>query len=279
MANFFASSSLPDAQVVVIGMPLDRTSSYIPGTRFGPAVARLGTANIESFSPYLRRDVSAVRVFDAGDLEFTFEEPAAPETLIRKSTAATYRAGKKQLAIGGEHSITPFIIAELSPRFPDLCVLQFDAHSDLRDEFLGEPNSHATAMKRVLDYIPRENLFQLGIRSFFHPDELGLSNLFPFEVLAPLATVRGKIGTRPLYITLDIDVLDTGVMPEVQTPQPGGCSYSDLVRALAGLQGLNIIGADLVEFCPRSHTATAAASTVAELIRELILLLSIETKV
>lgn len=276
MPNFFANSSLPDARVVVVGMPLDRTSSYIPGTRFGPAVARLGTANIESFSPYLRRDISTIPIHDAGDLEFTFETAARPGDLIRETTRAHYEAGKKQLAVGGEHSITPFIIAELAERLPGLCVIQFDAHSDLREEFLGEPESHATAMRRVLDHIPRENLFQLGIRSFFRPDELQLPNLFPFEVLEPVKRVRDRIGNRPVYISLDIDVLDPAFMPEVQTPQPGGCSYSELVRALAGLQDLEIVGADLVEFCPRTHTATAAAATAAELVRELILLLSME---
>lgn len=264
--------------MVVVGMPLDRTSSFIPGTRFGPAVGRLGTANIESFSPYLRRDITEIPIYDAGDLEFTFESPSAVATLIKDYTRKTYHQKKMQLAVGGEHSLTPFIIEELVKIFPDLCVIQFDAHSDLRDEFLGEPNSHATAMRRVLDHIPRESLFQLGIRSFFRPDELDSLNVYPFEVLAPIKTVLPKVGTRPVYITLDIDVLDPGVMAEVQTPQPGGCSYNELIRALAALKGLNCIGADLVEFCPRSFSPSVGASTVAELVRELALLLKIETQ-
>jgi agmatinase len=276
MASFFANCDFADARVVVIGMPLDRTSSFIPGTRFGPAVGRLGTANIESFSPYLKRDISEVPLYDAGDLEFSFESRSAPGKLIAGHTSQIYQQGKRQLAIGGEHSITPFIIAELTRIYPELCVIQFDAHSDLRDEFLGEKDSHATAMRRVLDYIPREHLFQLGIRSFFRPDELNTPNVFPFALLAPIKDIREKIGTRPLYITLDIDVLDPGVMPDVQTPQPGGCSYQELVRALAALQGMNCIGADLVEFCPRTIAAAAGAATVAELVRELALLLKID---
>ncbi|MGB9742237.1 MAG: agmatinase [bacterium] len=276
MASFFANCEFADARVVVVGIPLDRTSSFIPGTRFGPAVGRLGTANIESFSPYLNRDISEVRVYDAGDLEFTFETPAAPGRLITAHTGKVYQQGKRQLAVGGEHSITPFIISELTRVYPGLCVIQFDAHSDLRDQFLGEPECHATAMRRVLDYIPRENLFQLGIRSFSSPEELNSQNLFPFAVQAPIERVRKSIGSRPVYITLDIDVLDPGVMPEVQTPQPGGCSYYELVHALAGLKGINCIGADLVEFCPRTFAASAGAATVAELVRELTLLLKTE---
>jgi len=274
MASYFANSEYASAQVVVIGMPLDRTSSFIPGTRFGPAVGRIGVENIESFSPYQNKDVAEVRVYDAGDLAFTFEDPRAPAELIQATTRSTYLTGKKQLAIGGEHSITPFIIAELVKTFPDLCCIHFDAHSDLRDEFLGEKFSHATAMRRVLEFIPRANLFQLGIRSFSCASELTTPNLYPFEVSAPIKEIRTKISRRPVYITLDLDVLDPGVMPDVQTPQPGGCSYSELVRALAGLAGLDIIGCDLVEFCPRNLTAGAGAAIVAELARELILLVT-----
>lgn len=275
MASYFANSELDLAKVVVMGMPLDRTSSFIPGTRFGPAVGRLGVDNIESFSPYQQKDITSVRVYDAGDLAFTFENPMAPAELIKKTTGSNYSAGKRQLAVGGEHSITPFIISALVKTFPDLCVIQFDAHSDLREEFLGEPFSHATAMRRVLDFIPEDNLFQLGIRSFSRAEEQSIPNLYPFEVLSPIKGIRAKIDKRPLYITLDIDVLDPGVMPDVQTAQPGGCSYQELVHALAGLSGLNVVGCDLVEFCPRSPSASAGAATVAELVRELILLINL----
>ncbi|MEO0005271.1 MAG: arginase family protein, partial [candidate division WOR-3 bacterium] len=198
-----------------------------------------------------------------------------PAELIQKTTASNYSRGKRQLAVGGEHSITPFIIRELVKKFTDLCVIQFDAHSDLREEFLGEPCSHATAMRRVLDVIPKDNLFQLGIRSFFRAEEMTIPNLYPFEVLAPIKAIRTKIDKRPVYITLDIDVLDPGVIPDVQTPQPGGCSYRELAQALAELQGMNVIGCDLVEFCPRSPSASRGAATVAELVRELILLINL----
>lgn len=275
MASYFANSDFDSAEVVVIGMPLDRTSSFIPGTRFGPFVGRLGADNIESFSPYQKRDITGVRIYDAGDLAFTFEKPETPAELIQKTTASNYSRGKRQLAVGGEHSITPFIIRELVKKFTDLCVIQFDAHSDLREEFLGEPCSHATAMRRVLDVIPKDNLFQLGIRSFFRAEEMTIPNLYPFEVLAPIKAIRTKIDKRPVYITLDIDVLDPGVIPDVQTPQPGGCSYRELAQALAELQGMNVIGCDLVEFCPRSPSASRGAATVAELVRELILLINL----
>jgi len=274
MAFHFAAASASEAQVVIVGMPLDRTSSFVPGARFGPDMTRVAADNIESFSPYQKRDISDLKVHDAGNLGFTYEAADAPLKLIAAVTAKNADQRKRQLAIGGEHTITPPIVAELSNRFPDLCVVQYDAHSDLRQDFLGERVCHATAMARVMDAIPRERLFQLGIRSFARSSEMSESNVFPFEVLAPLQRVRAAIGIRPVYVTLDIDVLDPGVMPDVQTPEPGGCSFRDLALSLAGLAGLAVVGCDLVEVCPRTAQPSAGAATAAELTRELCLLMS-----
>jgi agmatinase len=274
MAFYYATAGTSDAQVVIVGMPLDRTSSFVPGARFGPDTIRLAADNIESFSPYQKRDIAAVRTHDAGNLEFIYPTPGSPLELITTTTAGNLARGVKQLALGGEHTITPPIVAELARKFSNLCVIQYDAHSDLRQEFLGERVSHATAMARVLDVIPRERLFQLGIRSFSQPAEMSAPNLYPFEVLASVESVRAAIGGRPVYVTLDIDVLDPGAVPDVQTPEPGGCSFRDLVLSLAGLAGLNVVGCDLVEVCPRTMQPSAGAATAAELVRELCLLLT-----
>jgi agmatinase len=274
MAFYYATAGASDAHVVIVGMPLDRTSSFIPGARFGPDIIRMAADNIESFSPYQKRDISGISIHDAGNIELTFPTSTAPLELISATTGRNLAHGLKQLAIGGEHTITPPIIAELAKSVPDLCVVQFDAHSDLRDEFLGERVCHATAMARVLDKIPRERLFQVGIRSFSSAAEMSGPNMFPFEVLAPIKRVREAIGGRPVYVTLDIDVLDPGTMPDVQTPEPGGCSYRDLALSLAGLNGLRVVGCDLVEVCPRTMQPSAGAATAAELTRELCLLLA-----
>lgn len=272
MAFYYAKTGLAESQIVIVGMPLDRTSSFNSGTRFGADIARLGADNIETFSPYLMRDVASIPVCDSGNLEFRYDTPFAPLELISATTRAHYEAGRRQVGIGGEHTVTPPIVAELARVFPNLCVIQYDAHSDLRESYLGERVCHATAMRRVLDVIPRHSLFQLGIRSFASPEEMDELNVFPFEVVSPALNVRSIIGARPVYITLDSDVLDPGVMPDVQTPQPGGCSYSDLVRSLAALDGLNVVGCDLVEVCPRTIQPSAGASLAAELVRELVLL-------
>lgn len=274
MAFYYATATRQEADVLILGMPLDRTSSFSPGSRFGPDMARLGADNIESFSPYQQRDVTSVAVCDAGNLEFRFPEPTAPLQLIGATVRGFIEERKQLLAIGGEHTITPPIIRELARVHNDLCVIQFDAHSDLRNDFLGERDCHATAMRRVLDVVPRERLFQLGIRSFSRPDEMATANLYPFAVLAPVPEVRAAVGDRPVYVTVDLDVMDPAFMPDVQTPQPGGCSYVELARALAGLAELNVVGADIVEFCPRGQQPSAGASVAAELVREMLLLLS-----
>jgi agmatinase len=274
MAFYYAMAGASDAHVVIVGMPLDRTSSFVPGTRFGPDVIRMAADSIESFSPYQNRDISGIKVHDAGNLEFMFPTASAPPELIAATTRGNLARGARQLALGGEHTITPPIVAELAKSLPDLCVVQYDAHSDLRQDFLGERVCHATAMARVVDAVPRERLFQLGIRSFSQAAEMSVPNMFPFEVLAPVKQVRSAIGGRPVYVTLDIDVLDPGAMPDVQTPEPGGCSYRDLALSLAGLAGLRVVGCDLVEVCPRTMQPSAGAATAAELVRELCLLLA-----
>jgi agmatinase len=274
MAFYYATAGASDARVVIVGMPLDRTSSFVPGARFGPDIIRMAADNIESFSPYQQRDISDIKVNDTGNLEFRFPTADAPLELITATTKENTARGAKQLALGGEHTITSPIVAELVKKSPDLCVIQYDAHSDLRQDFLGERVCHATAMARVLDSIPRDRLFQLGIRSFSEAAEMSVPNLFPFEVLAPVRQVRSAIGGRPVYVTLDIDVLDPAVASDVQTPQPGGCSYRDLAQSLAGLAGLKVVGCDLVEVCPRTLQPSAGAAVAAELTRELCLLLT-----
>jgi agmatinase len=274
MAFYYATADASDARVVIVGMPLDRTSSFVSGARFGPDIIRMAADNIESFSPYQKRDISGINIHDAGNIAFTFPTASAPLELIATTTGDNMARGVRQLALGGEHTITPPIVAELAKGLPDLCVVQYDAHSDLRQDFLGERVCHATAMARVLDVVPRERLFQLGIRSFSQAAEMSAPNVFPFEVLAPVKRVRDAIGRRPVYVTLDIDVLDPGTMPDVQTPEPGGCSYRDLALSLAELAGLRVVGCDLVEVCPRTMQPSAGAAAAAELTRELCLLLT-----
>lgn len=273
MSFYYAEAGREEARVVLLGVPLDRTISYVPGTRFGPDVARIGADNIESFSPYQRRDVTDLAVHDAGNLALSFETPERPFEQIAAAARPFAGEAARLLAIGGEHSITPPLVREFSRVLPELCVVQLDAHSDLRDELLGDRRSHATVVRRILEDVPRERVFQLGIRSFSAPGEMDEPNLYPFELLRPAREVVKEIGSRPVYLTLDTDVLDPSVLPDVGTPQPGGPGYRELVETLALFAGTRVVGADIVEFCPRGGQPSPGASVVAELIRELALLL------
>ncbi|HDQ99496.1 MAG TPA: agmatinase [candidate division WOR-3 bacterium] len=277
MRFYFAEADREDARVVVLGVPLDRTVSHVPGTRFGPDMARMGADNIESFSPYQRRDVADVAVHDAGNLALSFERPERPYEQLAVAVRPFVGSETRLLVVGGEHSITPAIVREYAAAYPDLHVVQLDAHSDLRQEYLGDPRSHATAVRRILDDVPRERVFQLGIRSFSTPGELDEINLYPFELLEPARRVALEIlRDRPVYLTLDVDVLDPSVLPDVGTPQPGGVSYRELALTLALLaeSGCRVVGADIVEFCPRGAQPSPGASVVGELVRELVLLLA-----
>lgn len=278
MALYYAAASFAEAQVVFLGVPLDRTSSFVPGCRFGPAFVRIGADNIESYSPYQQDDISSVSVHDAGDVELSYASPLAPFDTIVKRTKTILAAGKRLLAFGGEHTITYATVLAAVERFPDLCVIQFDAHSDLREDFLGERICHATVMRRVLDYVPRGRLFQLGIRSFADAAEMTAEGVYPFKVEESIPEIRARVSDRPVYLTIDIDVLDPSVMPEVQTPEPGGVSYRELARALTGLSLLNVVGADIVEFCPRGSQPSWGAATAASLVREVILVLRPDRK-
>jgi agmatinase len=254
-----------------LGVPFDRTSSFLPGSRFGPDYVRIAAENVESYSPYQRRDLSPLPIHDAGDIRFDSVARPLVSERIRQEIAGIVLEGKLPVSLGGEHSITGPIVAAVHDRFPDLVVVQFDAHADLRCEFLGEPHSHATAMYLCGQIVGPENVFQYGIRSGTQEEFAQARNLYPFSVLAPLQQTKARFRGRPVYLTIDIDVLDPGVMPAVSAPEPGGIAFPELVAALLELRGCRIVGIDIVEYNPLSNRDLASASLVAVLLREALL--------
>lgn len=267
----YAKSSFDASRVVVTGIPYDRTSSFVPGSRFGPQLIRVATENTETYSPYQRRDLSEVPVHDCGDL--TLDPMNWPEVsaAIREHTTALLSRQKLPIFLGGEHSITPPIVAACQQHWHDLVVVQFDAHADLRSEFLGEAHSHATAMHWAAKTVGLQNIYQYGIRSGTQEEFLTESHLHAFEVLAPIRRTKDEFQQRPVYLSIDIDVLDPGVMPAVSTPEPGGIDYRELIAALLELRDCRIVGADIVEYNPLANRDPAGAALIASLLRELIL--------
>jgi agmatinase len=268
-----ACESFDAAQWVLVGLPYDGTTSYRPGTRFGPEAIRPASWGIETYSPVWDADLSTVAYFDAGDLEFPMGN--RDETLARIGQAAreTLEAGKHWLGIGGEHLVTYPAVAAYLKQYPDLAVVHFDAHADLRDDYLGEKLSHATVLRRIVDHIGPERLVQIGIRSGPQEEfEWMRRNGTLIHTQAQLSEARARLGNRPIYLTIDLDVLDPSILPGTGTPEPGGMTYQELTHWLLALRGLNIVGADVVELAPHYDPSGVSAVVAAKVIREVLLL-------
>lgn len=270
MKLYYANSNSAGARVIVFGLPYDRTSSFIPGSRFGPQYIRQCSENIEDYSPYQDKSLFDLKISDLGDIEFHGNDWLGQ---IEKEVAGLCDPKKLPVFLGGEHTITPHIVNAMTKAHGNFSLVQFDAHCDLRDEYLGEKNCHATAMRRASEILGIEKIYQFGIRSGTKEEFNFGKNLHKFRTLEPLSGVVSTI-KEPIYISIDVDVLDPGVLPAVSTPEPGGIAYRELIDSLLLLMGKEIIGADIVEYNPLAASPYASGSTVAEILRELILVMA-----
>jgi len=276
LADFMVSSDdYESARAVLWGIGQDFTTSYRPGTRFGPGRIREASYGIEEFSYHSRMTLTDKKFFDLGDVAVVFGD--VQETLRRAEEVARrlFADGKLSIMMGGEHLVTlPVVKAAYEKYGDDLVLLQFDAHADLRKDYLGNPLSHATAMRRCLDFLPARNLYQFGIRSGTPEEyEFGMSrcHLFPHEVLDPLRRVIPTLEGRPVYVTIDIDVMDPAFAPGTGTPEPGGITSREMIDAVLAMRGLNVVGFDVVEVAPGLDQTDRTPVLAAKLIREAIL--------
>jgi agmatinase len=270
MGLYYAKSSLKDAQIIVLGLPYDRTSSFIPGSRFGPQYIRQCSDNIEDYSPYQNKSLFDLRICDLGDIEFSGNDWLGQ---IEKEVSSLHSSSRLPVFLGGEHTITPHIVRALKELHGQFSLIQFDAHCDLRDEYMGEKDCHATAMRRASEILGIDNIYQFGIRSGTK-EEFGFgTNIHKFKAFEPLSRLIATI-KEPLYITIDVDVFDPGVLPAVSTPEPGGIQYREMIDSVLLLRNKRIIGADIVEYNPLAASPYASGSTVAEILRELILVIA-----
>lgn len=273
-AVFLGSGPWAASRWAIFGAPLDATVSFRPGSRFGPGAIRAASPVLEEWSPTLGVGFADRPFCDLGDLEFSPGDVDGALAAIREFARCLVAEGKRPLAMGGEHLITWPVVAALSERYPGLRVLQFDAHADLRMDYMGRTSSHATVMRRVSEVIGPERCYQVGIRSGtveewafarsstrFAPAARAL----PEEWLAELAE-------GPVYVTVDIDFADPAHAPGTGTPEPGGATALELLDAVDALAGLPIVGADVVEVAPAYDTAGVTATLAAKVVRELLLL-------
>ncbi|MBA1337091.1 MAG: Agmatinase [Firmicutes bacterium] len=260
------------SSAVIIGAPMDFTVSFRAGSRFGPNAIREMSWVLENYSPYMDRDLSNMNIFDYGDLELAFGNPERSLSIIKNAAAEVFNDGKFPVFLGGEHLISlPVIEAAFEKYGGDLVLLHFDAHADLREDYAGESLSHATVIRQCSRFIKPENIYQFGIRSGTG-DEFTWgrenTNFYPFEIVEPLKKVLPEIKNKPVYITLDIDVVDPAFAPGTGTPEPGGCSAADMLKAVHLLADCDVKGFDLVEVMPDSDPAGITGALAAKIVRE-----------
>lgn len=262
-----------EASLVMFGAPFDSTTSYRPGTRYGSSAIRHESFGLETYSPYQDEDLEDYKVFDCGDLELSFGSPEAALADIEGLTTQILRDDKLPLLIGGEHLVTLGAFRAVHQSYPDLHIIHFDAHADLRDDYLGVKLSHACVMRRCYELIGDGRLHQFCIRSgtreeFQFAAEHTRMHKFDFTGLAE--TIK-QLGNTPLYFSIDLDCLDPSAFPGTGTPEAGGVSFQELLQAIETVCSGNIVGADVNELSPMLDASGASTALACKVVRELIL--------
>ncbi|MDM5361378.1 agmatinase [Peribacillus sp. RS7] len=266
-----------ESEAVLYGMPMDWTVSFRPGSRFGPTRIREVSIGLEEYSPYLDRELEEVKFFDAGDIPLPFGNPQRSIDMIEKFVDSLLDAGKFPMGMGGEHLVTWPVIKAMYKKYPDMAIIHMDAHTDLREDYEGEPLSHASIIRKSAELIGPKNVYSFGIRSglkeeFQWAKENGM-HISKFEVLEPLKEVLPQLAGRPVYVTIDIDVLDPAHAPGTGTVDCGGITSKELLASIHEIarSEINVVGCDLVEVAPIYDPSEQTANTASKLIREMIL--------
>lgn len=270
------TSNFEDADVVVFSAPMDATTSFRPGTRLAGNAIRVDSFGVEWYSPYWDMSLKDVNTCDIGDLDLPFGNVPLALEIIEETAKDIINANKKVMMVGGEHLVTYGTVKALVEKYPDLHIIHLDAHTDLRDEFFGMKLSHATVLRRCYDMTGDGKIFQFGIRSGDkHEFEWakGKTHLRKFD-LEGLEEVVKQLQDKPVYITIDLDVLDPSVFPGTGTPEAGGITYKELLHAISLFGKLNqVVGADIVELSPHYDHSGGSTAVAAKTLREMILLL------
>ncbi len=265
-----------EAETVLFGAPFDSTTSNRPGTRFGPSALRRESYGLELYSPYQDKDLSDCAVLDSGDLELPMGSSALALEEIEARAAEILVAGKRPFLLGGEHLVTLGAFRAVFKQYPDVHIIHFDAHADLRQEYLGVELSHACVLRRCWDLTGDGRIFQFGIRSGDRSEwQWGRDHVttHPFD-LEGLEERVNALGDKPIYFTVDLDVLDPSVFPGTGTPEPGGVSFEALRRAVTLVcSRCNVVGCDVNELSPPYDPSGVSNAVAAKVVREMLLAL------
>ncbi len=262
-----------DAQLIIFGAPFDSTTSYRPGTRYGSSAIRHESFGLETYSPYQDEDLTDYSIFDSGDLELCFGSSDAALSDIEERADIILNDNKLPLLIGGEHLVTLGAFKAALKKYPDIHVIHFDAHTDLRDDYLGAKLSHACVIRRCHDLIGDGRIHQFCIRSG-ERDEFRFANehtdlhKFNFD---GLSETMEAIGDAPVYFTIDLDCLDPSCFPGTGTPEAGGVTFTELLNAIEIVCRHNVVAADVNELSPQLDISGASTALACKVVRELML--------
>ena len=268
-----ANASFEESKIVILGCPYDGSASFRSGARFGPSEIRKASWGIETYSPYFQKDLNQFSIHDMGDLELPQGEKKGSLDLIREAIRRILSKKKFPILLGGDHLITLPIVEEVLKVYPSLHLLQIDAHADLREDYLGDTLSHSTVMKRVVDRLGKGRLFQIGIHSGIE-EEFRLARRMKSMVSLdqdPLRSMVKRLRNKPVYLSLDLDVIDPSLLPGVGTPEPGGLTFLRFLSLLKEIQPLRVIGFDMVELTPDYDPTRISSITASVILREMIL--------
>lgn len=263
-----------DSRIILYGAPFDSTTSYRPGTRFASKVMRSESYGLETYSPYQDLDLEDCAIFDGGDLELCFGDTKHALNDIYEYAKSVITDSKLPFLIGGEHLVTLPAVKAVFEKYPDLHIIHFDAHTDLRDDYLGNHLSHATVIRRIWDLVGDNKIAQFGIRSGERSEwywSKQHTDIHKFN-LAGLSEVIKRFKGKPVYFTIDLDVLDPAVFPGTGTPEAGGVSFNELLQAIIEVTaGCNVVGCDMVELSPPLDASGASTAVALKLLREMLL--------
>ena len=266
------------ARIVLYGAPFDSTTSFRPGARFGPSAMRHESFGLETYSPYQDADLTDCAVFDSGDLELCFGSTEMALADIEARAVTILQDGKFPLLLGGEHLVTLGAVRAIVQKYPNLHLIHFDAHADLRDDYLGAKLSHACVLRRCHELLGDGRIHQFCIRSGDREEfqfARSHTQLHPFGFDGMEQTVSAlREQGAPIYFTIDLDCLDPSLFPGTGTPEAGGVSFTQLLEAIRTVCTARIVGADLNELAPMLDPSGVSTATACKVLRELILALN-----
>lgn len=268
-------SGYEESKIVLFGAPFDSTTSFRPGARFGSSAIRHESFGIETYSPYQDKDLTDIKVFDCGDLELCFGSPEDALKDIEEQARKIVSDGKLPIMLGGEHLVTFAAVKAVFEKYPKMHIIHFDAHADLRGDYLGAKLSHACVIRRCYELVGDGKIHQFCIRSgdreeFRFADEHTDMHKFNFDGLKELVEEL-KSDNLPVYFTIDMDCLDPSVFCGTGTPEAGGVNFKELLDAILEVSKTNIVGADLNELAPMLDISGASTAVACKTLRELIL--------